>query len=63
MAQDLKHDDGEPGKRRFLRAVGRDPQELYDEMNGWNLDEVGRCSWHPVLNLEWDDNQVVTRGP
>ncbi len=37
-------------------------QELYDEMVGWNLDEVGRCSWHPELSLQWDDNQVVTGG-
>ena len=36
-------------------------QDLYDEMNGWGLDEVGRCTWHPSLNLEWDDNHVVTR--
>jgi Bacterial protein of unknown function (DUF922) len=37
-------------------------QELYDEMNGWNLDEVGRCTWQPVLSLNWDDNQLVTSG-
>lgn len=35
-------------------------QELYDEMNGWSMDEVGRCSWHPELNLSWDDSQAVT---
>lgn len=41
---------------------GETLQELYDEMNGWGLDEVGRCTWHPVLNLNWDDNEVVTGG-
>jgi predicted secreted Zn-dependent protease len=35
-------------------------QDLYNEMQGWNLDEVGRCSWQPVLNLTWDDNGTVT---
>lgn len=37
-------------------------QELYDEMSSWNLDEVGRCSWHPELSLDWDDNHIVTGG-
>ncbi len=37
-------------------------QELYDEMNGWSLDEVGRCTWHPALSLDWDNNELVTRG-
>ena len=46
----------------FAELWGDTLQELYDEMNGWNLDEVGRCSWHPALNLSWDDNQVVTGG-
>jgi predicted secreted Zn-dependent protease len=35
-------------------------QELYDEMSAWNMDEVGRCSWQPVLSLDWDDSQAVT---
>ena len=46
----------------FSELWGDTLQDLYDEMNGWNLDEVGRCSWHPELNLSWDDNQVVTSG-
>jgi predicted secreted Zn-dependent protease len=46
----------------FSELWGETLQELYDEMNGWGLDEVGRCSWHPSLNLEWDDNQIVTGG-
>ena len=46
----------------FGELWGETLQELYDEMTGWGLDEVGRCSWQPVLNLNWDDNQVVTSG-
>ena len=41
---------------------GETLQDVYDEMSGWNLDEVGRCTWHPVLDLNWDDHQVVTGG-
>ena len=37
-------------------------QDLYDEMDGWAQDEAGRCSWNPVLNLSWDDSQLVTGG-
>jgi predicted secreted Zn-dependent protease len=37
-------------------------QDLYDEMSGWGQDEAGRCTWHPELNLAWDDNQIVTGG-
>ena len=37
-------------------------QELYDEMTAWGQDEAGRCTWHPELNLAWDDNQIVTGG-
>ena len=46
----------------FAELWGDSLQDLYDEMSGWNLDEVGRCSWHPELSLNWDDNQVVTGG-
>ncbi len=46
----------------FGELWGETLQEPYDEMTGWGLDEVGRCSWQPVLNLNWDDNQVVTSG-
>ena len=46
----------------FGELWGESLQELFDEMNGWGLDEVGRCSWHPSLNLEWDDGQLVTGG-
>ncbi len=46
----------------FAELWGDTLQELYDEMDGWNLDEVGRCTWQPVLSLDWDDNQVVTGG-
>ena len=46
----------------FGELWGETLQELFDEMTGWGLDEVGRCSWHPSLNLSWDDNQVVTGG-
>ena len=35
-------------------------QDLYDEMNGWGMEEVGRCTWNPVLNLSWDENEKVT---
>jgi predicted secreted Zn-dependent protease len=35
-------------------------QELFDEMDGWGLEEVGRCTWTPELSLDWDDNEVVT---
>lgn len=44
----------------FSELWGDTLQDLYDEMNGWSLDEVGRCSWHPELNLSWDDNHAVT---
>lgn len=44
----------------FSELWGDTLQELYDEMMGWNLDEVGRCSWHPDLNLSWDDSYAVT---
>jgi predicted secreted Zn-dependent protease len=44
----------------FAELWGDSLQDLYDEMNGWNLDEVGRCSWQPVLNLAWDDDHKVT---
>jgi predicted secreted Zn-dependent protease len=44
----------------FAELWGNTLQELADEMNGWNLQEVGRCSWHPSLNLGWDDNHNVT---
>ena len=46
----------------FSELWGDTLQDLYDEMNGWNLDEVGRCSWHPSLDLAWDDNHIVTGG-
>ena len=46
----------------FGELWGDSLQDLYDEMNGWGLDEVGRCSWHPSLDLAWDDNQIVTGG-
>jgi predicted secreted Zn-dependent protease len=46
----------------FGELWGETLQELFDEMNGWNLDEVGRCSWHPSLSLDWDHNQVITGG-
>lgn len=41
---------------------GQTLQDLYDEMSAWGLDEVGRCTWHPVLNLSWDENGIVTGG-
>ena len=41
---------------------GQTLQDLYDEMSAWGLDEVGRCTWNPVLNLAWDENEVVTGG-
>lgn len=44
----------------FAELWGNTLQELFDEMNGWNLQEVGRCSWHPSLDLAWDDNHNVT---
>ena len=46
----------------FSELWGETLQDLYDEMHGWGLDEVGRCSWHPELSLNWDDSQVVTGG-
>ena len=46
----------------FSELWGDTLQELYDEMNGWSLDEVGRCTWQPSLDLAWDDNHVVTGG-
>jgi predicted secreted Zn-dependent protease len=46
----------------FAELWGDTLQDLYDEMNGWSLDEVGRCTWHPSLNLSWDDNHIVTGG-
>src|SRR5215210_4856922 len=46
----------------FSELWGETLQELYDEMSGWNLDEVGRCSWRPVLDLSWGDDQLVTGG-
>jgi predicted secreted Zn-dependent protease len=39
---------------------GETLQELYDEMDAWGLDEVGRCTWQPHLDLAWDDKQLVT---
>ena len=62
MTHHRGHDDVELDRRRFQRVWGDTLQDLYDEMNGWSLDEVGRCSWHPSLNLEWDNNQVVPVG-
>jgi predicted secreted Zn-dependent protease len=44
----------------FAELWGETLQDLYDEMNGWSLAEVGRCSWHPELSLSWDNNEVVT---
>jgi predicted secreted Zn-dependent protease len=35
-------------------------QELHDEMEGWNQDEAGRCTWNPKLDLAWDNDQTVT---
>ena len=46
----------------FAELWGNTLQELFDEMDGWHLDEVGRCTWHPQLSLTWDDNQLVTGG-
>jgi len=37
-------------------------QDLYDEISGWGQDEAGSCSWHPSLDLAWDDNEIVTGG-
>jgi predicted secreted Zn-dependent protease len=39
---------------------GNTLQELYDEMNAGGRDEVGSCTWHPSLSLDWDDHGVVT---
>jgi predicted secreted Zn-dependent protease len=44
----------------FAELWGDTLQDLYDEMSGWSLDEVGRCSWHPSLDLQWDDSLNVT---
>jgi predicted secreted Zn-dependent protease len=44
----------------FAELWGDTLQDLYDEMSGWNLEEVGRCSWHPQLSLSWDDDLAVT---